>query len=273
LQSIQNQIRILFADITDAKAVRDALFQVKPETVFHLASTPFNPGTFSAEVHFQVNVLGTLHVLEAMKELKDSRLVFTSSAAEYGSGEHLHEDGVVRPGTIFGASKAAATALIQTYVRLHRLNAVILRLFTPYGPWDLHRRLIPHAILSALQGLDVPISEGNQERDFIYIDDVVHALILAVERPIEPGSVFNIGSGRGIPVREAVELTLKLMGRPVKALFGALPTRSDEIMKMSADITLARDRLGWKPEVSLEEGLRRTIAWFTEHHSPASQLV
>jgi nucleoside-diphosphate-sugar epimerase len=272
-QALEEQVQILFADITDATAVHNIMFQVKPEIVFHVASTPFNPDTFSAEAHFRVNVLGTLHLLEAIKELKDSRLVFTSSAAEYGSGEHLREDSVVQPGTIFGASKAAATLLVQTYARLHDIHAVILRLFTPYGPWDPSRRLIPHTILSALQGQDVPISEGNQERDFIYIDDVVNALIAAATKPVESGSVFNIGSGEGVSVHGVVKLTLKLMGNLVQALFGALPTRSDEIMQMSADITSAREILGWQPQVSLEEGLHRTILWFTEHHSLASQLV
>ena len=273
LRAIQDQIGFLSADMTDMKGVGDAVLQVQPEVIYHLAGTPFNPPSLSAETHFQVNVLGTLHILEGMKELKQTRLVFTSSAAEYGSGEHLSEQGPLRPETVLGASKVAATTLVQTYSRLYGINAVVLRLFTPYGPWDLSRRLIPHTILSALQGQDVPISEGSQERDFIYIDDVVDALMLAATQPVESGSVFNIGSGEGVSVREVVELTLRLMGHPVKALFGALPTRSDEIMRMSADITAARDRLGWKPEVSLEEGLRRTITWFVEHHSLASQLV
>lgn len=273
LQALEDQVQILFADITDLAAVHNIMFQVKPEVVFHLASTPFNPDTFSAEAHFRANVLGTLPLLEALKELKDSRLVFTSSAAEYGSGEHLREDSVVQPGTVFGASKAAATLLVQTFARLHGIHTVVLRLFTPYGPWDPSRRLIPHTILSALQGQDVSVSEGNQERDFIYIDDVVNALIAATTKPVEGGSVFNIGSGEGVSVRGVVKLVLKLMGDPVKALFGALPTRSDEIMRMSADITAAHDILGWKPHVGLEEGLRRTIRWFTEHYKPASQIA
>lgn len=273
LHSVQSQIRILEGDITDHKAVQEIILKTKPEVVFHLASTSFNPEALSAEIHFHVNVLGTLYVLEAMKSLKNSRLVFTSSAAEYGDEEHLREDSCVRPGTILGASKAAATTLIKTFARLYGLKGVVLRLFTPYGPWELNRRLIPHTILSALQNKEVTLSEGRQKRDFIFMDDVVDALIAAATEPVEPGSLFNIGSGESTSVREIVERTLKLMGNPVKMRVGALPTRPDEMMQMSADISLAARQLGWKPQVNLEEGLRRTIRWFTEHHALASQLV
>ena len=97
--------------------------------------------------------------------------------------------------------------------------------------------------------------------------------MLAAAKPCEPGTVVNIGSGIGIPVRQVVELLLELMGHPVKALLGAVPMRPDEIMEMSADITAAREQLGWEPRTSLEAGLRTSIAWFSEHRdfAPATR--
>ena len=265
LQSIENKAHIFFGDVTDAPAMQEIVRRVQPEIVYHLASTPFNPPTFSVETHMRVNVLGTLHVLNALLECPGVRFVFTGSAAECGSGSQLREDTPLLPGTALGASKAAASILVQTYARLHQMSTVVLRLFTPYGPWEHPRRLIPHTILSALDGRDVPISQGKQQRDYCYIDNVVHALILAGTQPVSSGAVFNICSGQGIPIRDVVELTLELMGNPVKALVGALPTRPDEIWEMSGDITAAREVLGWEPRTSLEDGLRRTIAWFTQN--------
>lgn len=271
LQPIENKIHILIGDITDKESVRDCLRETKPEIVYHLAATRLNPPTADSETHFQVNVLGTLHVLEALRELEGSRLVFTGSSTEYGTEERLSETNPLMPGTVLGASKAAATLLVQTHARLYGTNAVVLRLFTPYGPWDPPHRLIPHTILSALQGKDVTTTAGKQERDFVYIDDVVDALIKAAAAPLQTGSIFNIGSGTSASVREMAGLILKLMGQPVKILAGALSTRSDEIDRMSADITLAREALGWEPQIGIEEGLRRTIAWFTEHHKLVPQ--
>ena len=266
IRDIRNKVEVLFADITDAKSVRDAIFRAQPGTLFHLASTPFNPDVFTAEDHFRVNVMGTIHILEAMKEIKGARLVFTSSAAEYGGGERLSEESPVDPKTVLGASKASATLLIRAFERRYGVDAVVLRLFTPYGPWESNHRLIPSIIVSALQGKDVLISEGKQKRDFVYIEDVVTALVSAGSLPIASGSIVNIASGSSTAVHEVASLVLRLMGDPVKLVRGAVPTRPDEIMEISADISKAEKVLAWKPQVSLEEGLKRTIAWFKEQN-------
>jgi UDP-glucose 4-epimerase len=258
--------KVLFGDIAEASNVRAAIDAASPDIVFHLASTAFNTA-HTAEEHFQVIVLGTLHLLEALKASSVRRLVVTGSIAEYGSGSMLREDHPLLPATLLGAAKANATLLVQTFARLHSLPAVILRLCTPYGPWENPKRLIPHAILSALGGRDIVMTEGHQQRDFVYVSDVVSALLLATRQELQAGSVFNIGSGEGIPVRDVVIRILEIMGRPVKALMGSLPTRPDEIMKMSADNSCAGAHLDWKPAVSLDEGLRLSVSWFAKAYA------
>jgi UDP-glucose 4-epimerase len=258
--------KVIIGDITDASSVKAAVDEASPDVVFHLASTAFN-APHTAEDHFQTIVLGTLHVLEAVRTSSVQRVVVTGSIAEYGSGSLLREDQPLLPATILGAAKANASILVQTFVRLYNLPAVILRLCMPYGPWENPGRLIPNTILSALGGRDVAMTEGIQQRDFVYIDDVVNALLFAARRDVPPGSVFNIGSGEGIAVRDVVARILEIMGHPVKALMGAVPTRSDEIMKMSADNSCAGLQLGWKPAVSLDEGLRLSLAWFAKEYA------
>ena len=110
------------------------------------------------------------NVLEALRKLPESRLVYTGTAAVYGEGTNLREDLPMRPTTIVGATKGAATMLMQTYSRVHGVNSVELRLFAPYGPWEHSRRLIPHVVLSALDRQDIPITEGIQQRDFVFIE-------------------------------------------------------------------------------------------------------
>ena len=274
LELVERALDIHEADMTDASAVEAAVTAVKPDIVFHLASTIWGkqPAASSA-AHVEVNILGTVHLLEALRTIPGTRLVFTSSSAVYGAGLQLREYQFLSPGTVYGASKAATTILLQTYARLYQLSTVTLHLFMPYGPWEHPNRLIPHTILSALEGRDVLMTLGHQQRDLIYIDDVVEALLLAATKPLAPGAVFNIGSGVGVPVREVVERLLRLLGDPVKPVFGAMPMRPDEIMEMSADITAAKMYLEWEPRTSLEDGLRRTIAWFREHRELATQLA
>lgn len=274
LRAIEHQLEYLVADLTDASAMREAVRRAKPEVVFHLASTLWaRSSRDTAAVHVQTNVMGTLHLLEALREAPNARLVFTGSSAAYGGGSRLHEDRVLLPGTIYGAAKASASLLMRAYARAGGVQTVELRLFMPYGPWEDPVRLIPHTVLCALAGRDVAMTRGEQQRDLVYIDDVVDALLLAAIRPVPPGSVFNIGSGIGVSVRCVVERILHLMGNPVVPRIGAMPTRPDEIMELSADIMAARDGLGWEPRVSLDEGLRACIQWFTEHPGFAAHMA
>lgn len=272
LQAVEERMGFVVGDIRDAASVHAAVQEAKPELVYHLASTAFNPPTISAQAHLDTITLGTLNLLEALKGDAGVQVIAAGSAAEYGSGSRLREEQPLRPATVLGAAKAAAALLLQAYARRYGMRTVVLRLFTPYGPWEHPGRLVPHTVCSALDGRDVPLTRGEQQRDFIYLDDVVDALLAAAARPLPPGSVFNIGSGIGVPVRTVVERVLELMGNPVKPLVGALPTRPDEIREMSADITAARMHLGWQPRTSLTEGLEKAITWWTMHREVAERL-
>ena len=265
LKPVENQVRFMYGDMKDGDSVRAVVEETQPQVVFHLASTRFNPPSITAEEHLSVNVLGTMRLLEALSKFPAVKVIFTGSTAAYGAGSQLREDGPMLPGTMLGASKACASILLETYSRLHEMNTIELRLFTPFGPWEDPARLIPHTILSALSGKDVAMSQGDQERDFVYVGDVIEALMLCAGRSLPSGSVFNIGSGVGTPVKRVAERVLELMGNPVELRLGALETRPDEIMEMSADISAARERLDWQPTTSLDEGLRESIAWFSEN--------
>ena len=211
--------------------------------------------------HFRVNGLGTLHILEALKKSPAATLVYTGTGAVYEARAQSTEEEPLKPATILGASKAVATTLLQTYARLHGLHTVELRLFMPYGPWEHPRRLIPQTILAALDGKDLPMSQGEQQRDLVFVEDVADALIRAGTTPLPPGSVINIGSGIGRPIKDVVQMIFSLTGTRARPLLGALPTRKDEIMVMSANIRKASEELHWQPRTTLEQGLRKTISW------------
>jgi nucleoside-diphosphate-sugar epimerase len=273
LKPVEGRVELLRADLSDVEAVKTAVGRVRPHAIFHLASTPFNPPTIPVHTHLQVNVQGITNLLEAARALPETKFIFTGSANVYGDGSGLREDHPLLPGNLLGATKACATLLLQTYARLYGVPAVELRLYTPYGPWERPGRLVPHTILSALKGEDIRMTTGEQERDYLYIDDVVEAMLCSVSRPLPPGSVYNICSGHGVPVRDIVRQALRLMGDPVRVHLGAVPTRPDEIWKFSGDNVAARQALGWRPRTGLEDGLRRTIAWFVEHRELAGRLT
>lgn len=265
LEEVMDSLTVHHGDLTVATEVTEALRTLSPDVVFHLASTPFNPPP-EPEAHFRVNVEGMANLLAALDEKHPPRLVFTSSGAVYGSGAGLKEDMPPAPATVLGETKAAAGKLLQTYSREKDCSAVELRLFTPYGPRERPSRLLPHVIGCALEGRPVELTSGDQKRDYSFVEDVIDALIMAGEKELPGHCVMNICSGESITVRHMAARILELMESSAPLKLGARPTRSDEIMELSGDNKLAESLLGWTPKIGLDEGLRRTIAWYRTHH-------
>lgn len=280
IEEIRSCVEYLHGDITDAAAVGRAVGIAKPRIVFHLASSFFNPPTLTAAEHMNIIAMGLLHLCEALTQVpaqqqgRKIRLVTTGSCAVFAGGSGLREDAPIDPGSMLGVAKASAGLISRYYARRYGFEAVELSLFTPFGPWEASRRLIPDVILSAFEGRDVRIGHGAQQRDFIYIDDVVDALLSAAEVALaEPSLRLNIGSGVGRPIKDVAARILDLMGNPVKLITGIQATNPDEIWEISADISAAARYLGWRPKVAFDDGLRRSIEWIRDHRTVAETLT
>lgn len=255
-------VEVAAGDVRDEAALVMAMETARPRIVFHLASTSFNPPGTPDDEHRDVIVNGTAAVLAAASRF-DARVVHAGSAAEYGSGARLREDHPLSPATALGRAKAEASRLVVAAAR-SGVDAVVLRLFTPYGGWDRPGRLVLHAALRALDGTPVPISDGRQQRDFVYIDDVVVALLLAASRATS-SPVINIASGEGVSVRGVVELVIATLRSASTIEAGVIATRLDEIWQLTGDNTLALRELGWAPSTDLAAGIARTCAWVVAH--------
>lgn len=273
LADLAGQVKWCVGDITDAVAVARHIDEFKPTIVFHLAGSFFNPPTLLAAQHMAANAGGMLNLCEALKTIERVRLITAGSCSVYAGGERLAETTELDPGSMFGVSKAAATMISRNFSRQHGLHTIELRLFTPFGPWESARRLIPSTILSALAGRNVEIGHGGQKRDFIFMDDVIDAFLAAASAPTTPTfHVINVGSGVGRSIRQVVETVLELMDAPARLVTGAVPTRPDEIWEMSADVMLAERVIGWRPTTGFEEGLRKSIDWVRDHQALAGRL-
>ena len=273
LEEFRDRVAVVEGDLRDQEAIGRIIAETGPDVVFHLATTIFNPPVLSAVDHFGTNALGMLHLLEALKVRPEVRFIFSGSAAVYGSGAGLREDDPIVPGTVFGASKAACSTLGQTYRRLYGLDFVELRIFSAFGPWERSDRLIPYVILKALSGEPVDIGNGAPKRDWVYVEDVVDALIAAATADIEPGLTVNISSGTGYSVQAVAESILQGMGNPVELRIGVRETRRDEIWEISGDPAAAFRKLGWKVSTSLERGIEQSVKWFTENRELAWRLT
>ena len=253
------------ADLRDASAVRAVAEAACPAFVFHLAAAGVTEYGIDAVTAVRINVEGTLNLLTALKGTGYCRFLFVGTCHEYGDNRPpFREKQSPAPANVYAASKLAAWVFCQMYHRAHGWPVVGVRPFGVYGPGQRPPAFLPALIRAALCGQDFSMTGGEQVRDFVYVEDVIEGMIRAVTVPGIEGQVFNLCAGEGVYLVELAHRAVALVGDPIRINVGALSYRPGEIWRMVGDNARARQVLDWQPTVSLDEGLRRTIAWWRE---------
>lgn len=243
-------------DLIDFEITKRIFREIKPDIVFNLAGVAAGSRDPALVLPtFQNNLLTTVNLLLAAQEIGVSRLVLPGSLEE-------PEDAIVSPSSPYAASKWAASAYGRLFQNIFNVPVTIARIFMAYGPTtrDMHK-LIPYVVLSLLRGEAPKISSGQREVDWIYVDDVVEGLLTLAVADNAPGNTIDIGSGRLVSIRALVENLVTVMESPISPSFGSLPERPFEQVRV-ADVSRTFGLVGWEPQVALDEGLRRTVAWF-----------
>ena len=257
-------VEALRLDVRDEAALREVLREV--DAVVHLAAlVDARESLYEPSRYHDVNVGGTLALLKACRDAGVGRVVLASSAAVYGNPARVpvSEDHPLRPLNPYGATKVACEAYASAFHHSYGLPVVILRIFNAYGPRQTraYAGVVSIFVRNALMGRPLVIyGDGEQTRDFIYVSDVVRAIVAAVESGVEFG-VFNVGTGRQTSVNELARLVLELTGRPDLQVVHREGVPGD-VRHSCADVTRIARELGWRAEVGLREGLRRTIEWY-----------
>ena len=244
LSDIKNKITIYEIAIEDEK-VKKIVDKIKPTYIFHLAAYGAVPGTNNLSAMIQTNISGTINLVNAVKQNPFKLFINTGSSSEYGLKKHsMKEDDVLAPINDYGVTKAAATLYIQKEAIRNNLPMITFRLFTPYGPFDVGERLVPHVILQSLFSDSLHLSRPENVRDFIYISDTVKAYLLATKSTFAPGEIFNIGSGQQHSVKDVVELVFKLTGKQVPLSWNKV-TREVQVepKKWQASIIKAKKKI------------------------------
>lgn len=255
------------ADVRDAAALRTAITAARPEWVFHLAAATVVAGASGAARELiDVNLLGSANLLDACRDIGLRGLVTTGDSFEYTpSMGRLSEDSACHPGALHGITKLAATLCAGALARERGLPIVTLRLFSTYGPADHPRRVVPRIISGALAGTELLLSRPEIARDWVYVGDVVDLYLEAAgSAASRAGGVFNAGSGVPGSLGDLTALILRLTGSTATARWGAFPAPPHDDHPWIADPSLTFSHFAWRPKVSLEEGLARTIAAFRE---------
>ncbi len=235
------------------------------DCVYHLAARVSVPQSILYPREYaRVNVGGTVALMEAMRDTGVGRVIFTSSGAIYGRQprQPVREDDPPHPDSPYAVSKWAAEQYIHTIGELWGLETVALRIFNAYGPRQSlpvsHAPVVPRFLQQALTGGSLIVfGDGRQTRDYVYVDDVVEALLAAATAPGINRAVINVGCGKETSVRELIDHIERAVGRPVNVIHN--PQKPGGVPHLAADISRARERLGFRPRVSLADGLRLTL--------------
>jgi nucleoside-diphosphate-sugar epimerase len=263
LADLLGRVSVIAVDLREAHAVQELVSTARPECAIHLAWYAV-PGKYWTAPENLDCVAMSLSLAEALADSGCKRLVGVGSCFEYDwDYGFLSEDVTpLRPRTLYGVCKNATREILQAYCERRSVEFAWARIFYLYGPGEVKERLVPSVILAVLNGQTAKCTEGRQIRDYLHVDDVASALWAVAESDLV-GPV-NVGSGEPVKVRSLVETLGGILEAGEKIVFGALPANPDEPPLVVADVRRLKSHTGWGPVFGLDEGLRRTVAWWRE---------
>lgn len=263
---------VLEVDLRDGDAVARAVAAARPDVVFHLAAHGAYSWQQSLPRMIETNVSGIAHVVEAALDAGVRAIVNAGSSSEYGLMDHApREDELPVPNSGYAVTKAAATLYCGWVAREREAAITTLRLYSAYGPWEEPGRLIPALVAAGLEGRLPPFADPEIARDFVYVDDILDAFLLAAghARPGE-GAVYNVGSGRQTTLRGLAEIARRVFGIAEQPAWSAFPARQWDTDVWVADPSRIGRDLGWQARTSLADGLLATAAWL---HDGGAELT
>lgn len=265
---VLSAIEVISGDLRDLPAVKQAIRGV--EMIFHLGALIAIPYSYlhPAEV-VETNVIGTLNVLLAARELCTPRVIHTSTSEVYGTALRvpIDESHPLQGQSPYSASKIGADKLAESFYCAYELPVVTVRPFNTYGPRQSARAVIPTIISQALTRDELHLGSLDTRRDFTYVHDTVAGFLCAAEKQGVEGQVFNLGTGSDVTVGELVQTVSRILGRDLKVVQETQRFRPEksEVRRLLSDNRKAKAQLGWQPQVSLEQGLSQTIEWIRQN--------
>lgn len=264
-----DSIEVVAGDLTDPHFMRRLI--EGHDTIFHLAALIAIPYSYAAPtVFFSTNVLGTLNVLEACREAGVKRAIFTSTSECYGTAltVPISETHPLQAQSPYSASKIGADKAVESFYCTYGVPAVTIRPFNTYGARQSARAIVPTIISQTLSDSpSIQLGSLSPVRDMTYVSDTVAGFIAAATADGIEGEVINLGVGEGYTIGDLVERIFHLTGvrKEIVCQSERIRPEKSEVMQLISDNSRAKNRLGWKPEVSLDNGLQKTIEFVKEH--------
>ncbi len=267
LDGILGDVQPFFSDLRDAEGVSRAVKAVRPEWIFHLAAYGAYSSQRDLSTTLQTNVMGTANLLSACMKRGFDVFVNTGSSSEYGfKGHPPSETEFLEPNSHYAVAKASATLLCSYTARSHRVRIPTLRLYSVYGPFEEPTRLIPTLILDGFRNALPPLVNPTVARDFVYVDDVVDAYLLAASITDQrPDAIYNVGTGVQSTIREIVKVAVNTLKITAEPRWSSMADRSWDTDTWVCDSSSIRRQLSWAPRSTVKRGFEKTVEWFQDN--------
>ena len=271
IEEFKNDFTSHKIDLTDFEAIRSLIKQIKPDVIFHLAAYGVDYRQQNIYRAIDINITASVNLFEAFLANNGHRFIHTGTCLEYGhKNVPVSEFDVSVPTGIYGATKTSSVHILSSMTNsMDSGKLIILRPFGVFGEYEGIHKFIPQVIDKLTNENPVQMTLGEQIRDYIYIDDLIDAYILASTVPLKNKvEIINIGSGKGIAMKDLALMISNHLGASDELLqFGALPYRPDEMMYLVANVNRAKSLLAWESKLSIEKGLEYTINWYSQNLS------
>lgn len=267
LNDLIKGLDIYEAEIMDP-SIANIINKVKPDYIFHLAAYGVMPKESDVNKMIDVNLNGTINLIEAVKKNPFKLFINTGTSVEYGvKDKKMREPDVLSPINDYGVTKAAATLYVQKEGIRTGLPIITFRLFTPFGYYEDGSRLVPSIILSAIKNKPIKVSVPTSVRDFIFIEDLVDFYLSATGVNFKPGDILNLGSGKCFTIKDMVGMILEITNSKSKVVWGGVEKqkRFIEPKRWEADMSKAKKIIKWKPKHSVKQGLEEAVKWFSKN--------
>jgi UDP-glucuronate 4-epimerase len=263
-EKFPNRFKLITGDIRNCEHLTETLRKNRIDSVVHLAARAgVRPSINDPLLYQDVNIRGTIVLLETCKEFKIKDFIFASSSSVYGENQRIpfsEEDLDIQPISPYGATKRAGELLCYSYHHLYEMNIACLRIFTAYGPRQRPEMAIHKFTRLIDQGEKIPIyGDGSSRRDYTYIDDLIEGILNAVHQH-KGFEIYNLGESQTTSLNELIRLIEEALGK--KAIIERLEPQPGDVSMTYADISKAERKLGYHPKIKMEEGIKRFVEWY-----------
>ncbi|SHH29371.1 NAD-dependent epimerase/dehydratase family protein [Clostridium grantii] len=260
IKDLLNNLKVYYCDINDKEQIEKIELNCKPDYLFHLAAYGVDSKDKDYYKAININFLGGVNVINPLTKIGCKKIINIGSSSEYGKSK-FEENGCLEPLNIYGSTKAASTIVMHQIARENNLDIITLRPFGLFGEREEKHKIFSYIITEALKNKDVMLTSCEQLREYLYVENLIDAIILATKSDLR-NEIFNIGTGNARKLKYYVEKIFEKINTKASPRYNYYSQRTGDMWGPCANVEKIKDYLHWKERINFEDGLEKTIKWF-----------